>query len=139
MCPNGREALAALAIRTPDLVILDLRMPEMDGITFLEVIRCYLRGLPADDRPDGIPPGPQPSGPRPSVPSASSTRPAISSMSFWMQSMNSRVTRGRHRLRFANWLLCKPREAAHFSLAAALSSSGMNWSCPLSSSSLILR
>lgn len=41
--PNGREALAALAIRTPDVVILDLRMPEMDGITFLEVIRCYLR------------------------------------------------------------------------------------------------
>lgn len=41
--PNGREALAALANRTPDVVVLDLRMPEMDGITFLEVIRCYLR------------------------------------------------------------------------------------------------
>jgi CheY-like chemotaxis protein len=41
--PNGREALSALANRTPDVVILDLRMPEMDGITFLEVIRCYLR------------------------------------------------------------------------------------------------
>jgi len=32
-----------LANRTPDVVVLDLRMPEMDGITFLEVIRCYLR------------------------------------------------------------------------------------------------
>ena len=41
--PNGREALAALTNQTPDVVVLDLRMPEMDGITFLEVIRCYLR------------------------------------------------------------------------------------------------
>ena len=41
--PNGREALLALTEDTPDVVILDLRMPEMDGITFLEVIRCYLR------------------------------------------------------------------------------------------------
>jgi CheY-like chemotaxis protein len=41
--PNGREALSALANQTPDVVILDLRMPEMDGLTFLEVIRCYLR------------------------------------------------------------------------------------------------
>lgn len=41
--PNGREALAALTNDTPDVVVLDLRMPEMDGITFLEVIRCYLR------------------------------------------------------------------------------------------------
>src|SRR4051812_17057579 len=41
--PNGREALIALTSLTPDVVILDMRMPEMDGITFLEVIRCYLR------------------------------------------------------------------------------------------------
>jgi CheY-like chemotaxis protein len=41
--PNGREALAAIISDTPDVVVLDLRMPEMDGITFLEVIRCYLR------------------------------------------------------------------------------------------------
>jgi CheY-like chemotaxis protein len=41
--PNGREALLALTENTPDVVVLDLRMPEMDGITFLEVIRCYLR------------------------------------------------------------------------------------------------
>jgi len=41
--PNGREALAALSERMPDLAILDLRMPEMDGISFLEVIKSYLR------------------------------------------------------------------------------------------------
>lgn len=33
---------------TPDVIILDAKMPEMDGVSFLEVIRCYLRwqGLP---------------------------------------------------------------------------------------------
>src|SRR6476660_6193437 len=41
--PNGREALAALSEAVPDVAILDVRMPEMDGITFLEVMRCYLR------------------------------------------------------------------------------------------------
>jgi len=40
---NGHEALSALSNDTPDVVILDARMPEMDGIGFLEVIRCYLR------------------------------------------------------------------------------------------------
>src|SRR5690242_9956234 len=41
--PNGREALSALTNESPDVVILDARMPEMDGLSFLEVIRCYLR------------------------------------------------------------------------------------------------
>lgn len=41
--PNGKEALAALCVETPEVVVLDYRMPEMDGVTFLEVIRCYLR------------------------------------------------------------------------------------------------
>lgn len=41
---NGREAIKALVeMPTPDAVILDARMPEMDGVSFLEVIRCYLR------------------------------------------------------------------------------------------------
>ena len=41
--PNGKEAMAALTSDTPDVVVLDYKMPEMDGISFLEVIRCYLR------------------------------------------------------------------------------------------------
>src|SRR4051812_6837746 len=42
--PNGREALAALvAGGAVDLAILDLRMPGMDGLKLLEVVRSYLR------------------------------------------------------------------------------------------------
>lgn len=36
---NGREALAMVAQRRPRLIILDLMMPEMDGIAFLEELR----------------------------------------------------------------------------------------------------
>lgn len=43
VAPNGREAMAALSAETPDVAIIDYRMPEMDGISFVEVIRCYLR------------------------------------------------------------------------------------------------
>jgi two-component system, NtrC family, sensor kinase len=41
--PNGREALAILILNAVDLVITDLRMPEMDGVTLLGVLRSYLR------------------------------------------------------------------------------------------------
>ena len=41
--PDGREALNALTTETPDVVVLDAKMPEMDGVAFLEVIRSYLR------------------------------------------------------------------------------------------------
>ena len=41
--PNGREALAQVILQTPNVVILDLLMPEMDGPSFLEVVRSYLR------------------------------------------------------------------------------------------------
>src|SRR5438045_3442519 len=40
---NGREALAEVINSPPDVVILDLFMPEMDGPSFLEVLRSYLR------------------------------------------------------------------------------------------------
>lgn len=41
--PNGREALIHVLTKTPDVVLLDLLMPEMDGPSFLEVVRSYLR------------------------------------------------------------------------------------------------
>ena len=41
--PNGREALSVVLTNLPDVVLLDLLMPEMDGPSFLEVVRSYLR------------------------------------------------------------------------------------------------
>ena len=41
--PNGREALAIVLAELPDVILLDLVMPEMDGPSFLEVLRSYLR------------------------------------------------------------------------------------------------
>ncbi|HEY7087970.1 MAG TPA: response regulator [Tepidisphaeraceae bacterium] len=40
---NGRDALMAVLSNTPDLMILDLRIPELDGAGLLKVIRSYLR------------------------------------------------------------------------------------------------
>ena len=37
---NGSEAVEKLSLRQPDLIILDLLMPEMDGIQFLEHLRA---------------------------------------------------------------------------------------------------
>ena len=37
---NGREALAALVRFRPDVIVLDMHMPVMDGVTFLEAMRC---------------------------------------------------------------------------------------------------
>src|SRR4051794_6140916 len=41
--PNGKEALSHVLAQLPDVVLLDLLMPEMDGPSFLEVVRSYLR------------------------------------------------------------------------------------------------
>jgi CheY-like chemotaxis protein len=41
--PNGKEALVEVINNAPDVVLLDLIMPEMDGPSFLEVVRSYLR------------------------------------------------------------------------------------------------
>ena len=40
---SGRDALAALLGDSPDLVVLDMHLPEMSGLVFLDVIRSYLR------------------------------------------------------------------------------------------------
>ena len=45
---NGREALQVLEKTRPDLILLDLMMPEMDGFTFLGVLkeREAMRNIP---------------------------------------------------------------------------------------------
>ena len=40
---DGREALKMLLREEPDCILLDLRMPVMDGIAFLKVVRSYVR------------------------------------------------------------------------------------------------
>ena len=35
---NGRAALDALGVATPDLILLDLMMPELDGLEMLEIL-----------------------------------------------------------------------------------------------------
>src|SRR5947208_124770 len=44
VCANdGQQAMTALMDDKPELVLLDLKMPEVDGIDFLNIIRSYLR------------------------------------------------------------------------------------------------
>ena len=45
---NGESALSRCENQTPDIVLLDLQMPVMDGLTFLKTIR-------ADDRWKDLP------------------------------------------------------------------------------------
>ncbi|MBI5030399.1 MAG: response regulator [Chloroflexi bacterium] len=40
---NGKKAVEQLAVSSPDLILLDLEMPEMDGIEFLRVARSKTR------------------------------------------------------------------------------------------------
>lgn len=57
---SGKQAIDQLGSSNPSLVLLDIRMPGMDGIEFLGVIRSYRRwqnlpvivlsGLPDEDR-----------------------------------------------------------------------------------------
>jgi PAS domain S-box-containing protein len=41
LAEHGRAALARLAERVPDLILLDLMMPEMNGFEFLEALRGH--------------------------------------------------------------------------------------------------
>jgi CheY-like chemotaxis protein len=42
---NGREAMATLIETNASVVLLDLSMPEMDGVEFLRAMRSYLRWI----------------------------------------------------------------------------------------------
>lgn len=48
-CQNGREALEKAKNTQPDLILLDVMMPEMDGPTTLRDLRklAYYKSLPA--------------------------------------------------------------------------------------------
>lgn len=40
---NGRAALASILTKIPDVIVLDLLMPGIDGPSLLEIVRSYLR------------------------------------------------------------------------------------------------
>jgi CheY-like chemotaxis protein len=48
LCSGGQEALARLPVVRPDLVLLDVMMPNMDGLQTLEAIQALpdFAGLP---------------------------------------------------------------------------------------------
>jgi DNA-binding response OmpR family regulator len=46
LATNGREAIAAAANDKPDLVVLDIRMPGMDGVEVLQRILDHNRTMP---------------------------------------------------------------------------------------------
>jgi two-component system LytT family response regulator len=39
-CESGADAIAAIQARTPDLVFLDIQMPEVDGFGVIEAVGC---------------------------------------------------------------------------------------------------
>ena len=45
-CYNGEEALRMIKSNPPDIVFLDILMPNMDGYTVLKLVREFNRTLP---------------------------------------------------------------------------------------------
>ena len=43
---NGKEGLKEFRENTPDLVITDIIMPEMEGISFIRELRSYNKDIP---------------------------------------------------------------------------------------------
>ena len=43
---NGKEAINAITNRSPDIVILDYMMPDMDGVSVLKEIRKINKDIP---------------------------------------------------------------------------------------------
>jgi len=41
--PDGQQAVMSVIELLPDAVVLDLKMPHLNGLGFLEVVRSYLR------------------------------------------------------------------------------------------------
>ncbi len=61
ICSSGREALVEIPSRHPDLVLLDVMMPGMDGVSTLQALRAdeRVRDIPvvfmtAKARPDEV-------------------------------------------------------------------------------------
>ncbi len=46
LASNGKEALSMLTEKEYDAVILDIRMPDMDGIEALGIISSYKKNMP---------------------------------------------------------------------------------------------
>jgi CheY-like chemotaxis protein len=52
MVPDGHAAIRAFETERFDVVILDISMPDIDGIEVMQALRCRISGWPRSDRPE---------------------------------------------------------------------------------------